>query len=160
MRNARGATLVELLIVAIISSIAMLALVAPFVAERRVSIGGRRQTEAQRDAQIGLRAMARAARESSSYIRPAANNVTFTDTTGGAPCTRQFQQVVTAGNSQLVLTDGCAGTVVTLIGGRSQVSIFNVDVVNTRLVRVQLGVTHETQGSETVQTELYLRNAP
>ena len=61
--NRRGVTLIELLITVMIGAIAMFALVPPFIAEGNFFRKGKRQTEAQRDAQMVLRAMARAVRE-------------------------------------------------------------------------------------------------
>ena len=152
----RGFTLIELLIAMLISGIAFFGLVVPFVGERSFWMSGSRQTEAQRDAQIGLRAMARVARESSLYTVNGAGDITFTTGCG----THRFQGGPTFG-SQLRLIDGCAGgaTRVLIDGGRSQVTTFTVTAVNSRLVRIQLVVTHQNQGVEQMETELFLRNA-
>src|SRR3989338_6543618 len=66
IQSRRGVTLIEVLMVVVISAIAMFALVPPFLAEGSLFRKGKRQTEAQRDAQMALRAMGFAARESNS----------------------------------------------------------------------------------------------
>ncbi len=66
LHNQKGVTLIEILIVAIIGAIALIALAVPFMAERRFSGLGKSQIEAQRDAQLVTRAIARIARESSA----------------------------------------------------------------------------------------------
>ena len=150
----------ELLVILVIGSIAMMALAAPFSAERSLWGTGKRQTEAQRDAQIALRAIARVAHESSAYAI-AGNAITFT-----APCgPRQFSLV--SGN-QLRFTDNCppAKTLTLIDGLRSQVANFTLTpVITNRLVRIQLQVTNRLRTTDTQQrselliTELYLRNA-
>ena len=66
--NRRGVTLIEMLIALVISAIAMMALAVPLIAERAMVGSGKAQTEAQRDAEMVLRAIARAALGSDQYI--------------------------------------------------------------------------------------------
>ena len=148
--NERGVTLIEMLMAIIISAIAFMALAMPFVAERSFSVRGQRQTEAQRDAQLATRAMARAVRQSSAYN----GNGTFT-----VPCgTQQF----TVANSQLRLVNsaGCGGQTLVLIdGGNSRVTNFAITLVTNRIVHVAITVTYQNQADEVLDTELFLRNA-
>ena len=156
MKNERGFSLIELLITMIISSIAMMALAVPFMAERSMWATGRQQAAAQRDAQMALRTMARVAREGNNYVINA-NSITFT-----TPCgTKVFQ---TAGNSsqQFEMVDNCAApsqTVTLIDGTRSRVTQFNPTAVTTRLVQIQFQITNEGQENEQLQTQLFLRNA-
>ena len=158
--NQRGLTLMELMIAMIIGSIALLAFTIPFVAQRSFLVSGRRQTEAQRDAQIAFRSMALAAREGTSYlVNPTGSAITINYTFLG--CNRQFQ-LGGAANSQLLLIDNCAvpAQVVTLIDGiRSRVTQLVFTPVTIRLVNIQLQVTHEGRENELLQTQLFLRNA-
>ena len=155
--NKHGVTLVELLIALVISSIAFFGLALPFIAERVFWAGGTQQTEAQRDAQIGMRAIARAVRQSKSCVITAPGDVTFTIT---ATCIHRFRGGPTFGN-QLRHTETCSGgSTTTLIdGGRSRVTQFTVTKVGTKLVRVRLVVTNQARGIEDMETEFYLRNA-
>ena len=146
--NRRGVTLIELLITVVIGAIAFFALAMPFIAERASWGAGNRQTEAQRDAQMGMRAIARTARASSSY-----NAVTgFTVACG----TTTFTKV----GSQLLMNN--CGTPLTLINGvKSQVASFSITPVGTKLVSVVLRVTRVGgQEDEQLQSQLFLRNAP
>lgn len=164
-----GVTLVELLITIVIGSIAFMALAVPFVAERAMNLSGQAQAEAQRDGQMVMRAIARAARESTQYNSGVFSVIcagpdgifgTGDDVTG----TRQFIQTGT----QLTLQDTCTGQTITLIDGvRSRVTTFTMtEPVNDRLVRVQLVIQHEPRVGggriqlETMETEVHLRNGP
>ena len=73
-RAHRGVTLVEVLITVVIASIAMMALAVPFVAERSFWGVGKRQTEAQRDAQLAMRTIARMGREGATYYLDSPEN--------------------------------------------------------------------------------------
>ena len=162
----RGVTLLELLITIIIGSIAMLALAIPFGAERRFWVTGKAQTEAQRDAQLVLRAIARGVRESTGYAGGGSFNVvcgpgpdgrygTADDVTG----TRQFVQ----SGAQLQMSDSCVSQTVTLIDGvltPSQVTSFSIASIpgTTKLVQVQLNVARGQQ-NESLVTQMFLRTA-
>ena len=154
----RGVTLIELLITVVIGAIAFFALAMPLIAERSFSASGRRQAEAQRDAQMALRAMARVTREGSAY-NPATNAFTV-------PCgTVTFE----AHGDGSFHRHGCLGDATLIDGsiGRSKVTSFTVTpVIANKLVQIALTVTHQlratnpTTRSETLVTNLYLRNAP
>ena len=162
LRNQRGVTLLELLIVIIISVILVLTAMVPFVAERLFWGRGRRRVESQQDAQIVMRAIERVARESSLYAVNA-NQITFT-----SPCgTRQFQ-LAGASNNQLQLVNNCVSPAQTLTfidGNRSRVTNWVITPVNTKLVTIQLRVAHRLlatdprEENETLVTEFFLRNA-
>jgi type II secretory pathway pseudopilin PulG len=163
-----GVTLIELLITIVISTIALLALTAPFVAERSFWGIGKRQTEAQRDAQVALRAIARAAREGNAITTPLAgfSGNTFTFTTPSCP----VFGITFSGDplsGQLLMTDGCAGGLpIPLIDGvRSRVNNLVFTGITNKLVHIQLDVTHRLRTTdpnvqnELLQTEIFLRNA-
>jgi len=166
MSRRQAFTLIELVITMVISTLALLALSVPFMAERTFWGAGNRQTEAQRDAQVALRALGRAAREASSYAvmnpGPTLGQLTVTGP-GGVTC-------VTGGpaaGGQLLLGNGCAdpAPLVLIDGVRSRVASLQVTPAGTRLVRVRLLLQHRlrvtdvTVEDELVETELYLRNA-
>lgn len=159
----RGVTLVELLMAIVIGAIALMALSAPLIAERSSWVIGQNKTEAQRDAQMALRAMARVARQGSDYAIAinALGDITFT-----TPCgARRFQGGPTFGY-QLKLIDGCAGQTFTLIDGvRSQVISFVPTMVTAKkLVTIQLNVSRRSSATdpriqtESLVTDLFLRN--
>ncbi len=137
----------------VISTIAMMALAAPFVAERRLWLLGTAQSESQRDAQLVLRAIARNVRQSTSYS-------VGTNTFNLACGTRQFR-LAGASNNQLQMVDNCwpIKTITWIDGNRSQVTSFVITPVNSRLVQVQLDVRYNNRESESLTTEIYLRNA-
>ena len=155
-----GVTLVEMLITVVIGAIALFALAVPLVARSSFEISGNAQAEAQRDAQLGLEAMERVARASNRYtVGGGGNSITFTDPAG---CVLSFQGGPAFG-SQLLMSPGCgaAATVPLIDGNRSQVTAFAVTTVRAnRLVRVNLTVLHRGRETESLQTELFLRNAP
>ena len=168
LRNQRGVTLLELLIVIIISVILVLTAMVPFVAERLFWGRGRRRVESQQDAQIVMRAIERVARGSKNYTYPVGGNpnrIDFTDTAG---CTRQVQ-LAGASNTQLQLVNNCVSPTpppLTLIdGNRSRVTNWVITPVNTKLVTIQLRVAHRLlatdprEENETLVTEFFLRNA-
>lgn len=159
-----GVTLIEVLITLVIGSIAMFALAAPFVAERSFWGTGQRQTEAQRDAQLALRAIARAIREGSTPSLAPGNPPDAT-LTFNVPCGAGVANVTFSGGpsfgGQLQMIDSCSGVTSTLIDGvRSRVTDLLFTGVSTKLVRVQIDVTHQNQEHEFLVTELFLRNAP
>jgi prepilin-type N-terminal cleavage/methylation domain-containing protein len=147
----RGVTLIELLITVVIGSITLCALAMPFIADRSFWASGRGQSEAQRDAQMVMRAIARVARESTGY----------TAATGFQPPvgpSRQF--CLQAG--QLFLADTCTNpttSVLLIDGNRSLVTNLVIAPITNKLVRIQLEVTHLNRGTEQLETELLLRNA-
>ena len=155
--SRRGVTLIELLIALVISAIAFFALAMPFIAERSFWLSGNRQTEAQRDAQIAMRAIARVARASSSYaIANGGAKITFT-VPGSTPC---FQGGPAFGSQlQLFTTCGTPPPALLIDGNRSKVTSLVMTAVNTKLVRVQLQVTYQNQKNELLVTNLLLRNA-
>ena len=142
----------------VIGAIAMFAVAAPLIAEGDFFRKGKRQTEAQRDAQIVLRAMARAVREASAYN---VGTNTFT-----VPCgSVQFEAHPDGSFHQ----HGCLGDV-TLIDGtlnRSKVvePTFSITPVTSKLVHIHLDVTHRLRAgdpgieNEVLDTELFMRNA-
>ena len=162
-RRCAGVTLIELLVTLIIAGIAFFGLAVPFFSERSFWRQGERQTEAQRDAQVGLRALARSAHGSSSHnlvVGTTASSITFNVLCpGGGAGTRQFIGTPGAGN-QFQLIDSCSGQTTTFIdGNRSQVIAWQATAVTPRLVRVRMQVTQGNQSNELLETEVYLRNA-
>ena len=156
--NERGVTLVELMVTMVLGTIVLLAAVMPFIAERSFWATGRRQAEAQRDAQMALRAMARTARQGQGYTVNGTSDLLTLNFTG---CNRQFQRSGAA-NEKLLLVDNCVApaTTQTLIDGtKSRVTQLAFTAVTSKLVTIQLQVTHENQRNETMQTNLFLRNA-
>ena len=166
----RGVTLVELLIAMVIGFIAFFALTAPFMTERSFWSAGRRQAEAQRDATLALRAMARLARQSQSYTVSFPGGpsgpvrVTFNHCPCGASFVNSFfEGGPTLGAGRFEMTDSCVnpGVATALIdGNRSRVAGFTVTAVNARLLNLQLVVSHEGLETESLETQLFLRNAP
>ena len=162
MNNQRGFSLLELLIAMIISSIALLGAAAPFIAERSFWASGKRQVEAQRDAQMALRSMARFARQGNGYvIGGSSGNVTIVFTRpSGNVC---FEGGPTFNNGQLRRFDGTCGSpapTILIDGVRSKVTqLVFTSVTTNKLVNIQLQVTRENQQNETLQTDLFLRNA-
>ena len=159
-RYSAGVTLVELLVTLIIAGIAFFPLAVPFFFERSFFRQGERQTEAQRDAQVAMRAIGRVARGSSGYlINGAADQVTFSDP-AVAPCTPFFQGGPNFAG-QFVMSDGCPvpQTTALIDGVRSQVVHLRFDpVVAGRLVRAHIEVVREGQEREHLETEIFLRN--
>lgn len=169
----RGVTLIELLMTIVIGSIAMLGMWPPFVAERVFWNKGKRQTEAQRDAQMGLRAIARVAREGNGWDSlTLVNTPSFSriDITTGTSCgiwRIEGGPALPGGPGQLqMLNEACPPNPRTLIDGvRSRVTNFRITtIVPNRLMRVHLEVSHRLRTSdprteqEILETEIYLRN--
>ena len=168
--NRRAVTLIELLITIVIGSIAMFALAVPFSAERIFWLSGRARTEAQRDAQLALRAMARVARQSACYDIVGADQVTlYAGPRVGLACTGATNGCFRRVGNQFESYSGtlCTGVSPALVidGGRSQVtalSIIRSAAGSDRLVQAQLTVRNTAgsqQQTEQLLTELYLRNA-
>lgn len=150
----RGVTLVEMLIVAIIASVATLTLAVPFSAERHFWVRGKSQTEAQRDAQLVLRAIAREAREGSSYT-VISNQLSVVVPGCG---TSTFERLPADGSLRL---RGCDGTERVLINGTSSPSKateFTPTVVSSKLVHIRLNVLYNNRENELLETDLLLRN--
>lgn len=171
MMNRRGVTLIEVLMAVVISAIAMFALVPPFIAEGSFFRKGRRQTEAQRDAQVALRALARTARQSGFYqIAGVAgsNTVTFYDKAPaqGGVILGCFQGGLAFGSQFQMDAAACTAASPALIdGSRSRVQSFTAtQVIPNKLVRLRLDVAHRlrptdpTPENEVLETELFLRN--
>jgi len=159
----------------VISSIAVLAMWPPFVAERVFWNKGKRQTEAQRDAQMAMRAMARVARQSntSTVFNPSSPPSNFTEIEflnpfGGSGCFTGFVGGAFAGQLWLRETCESPNTTVLIDGVRSRItSIAAEEVVDDRLLRVRVVVSHRLRGGpnpdprqedEILETKLFLRN--
>ena len=165
--SRRGVTLIELLMALVIGAIAFFALTMPFIAERSFWGSGNRQTEAQRDAQMAVRALARVARQSISYaVAGGGTQVTFAAPGGGAPSC--FRGGPAFGRQlQLYASGVCGSGPATLLidGNRSRVTSLVLTSVTGRLVRAQIQVTYQNQQGQNQQpallvTNLFLRNAP
>ena len=112
-----GVTLIELLVTLIVSVIVVLTMTVPFMAERLFWGTGKRQTEAQRDAHLGMRAIARAARESKTFA-----GTTFTRPSG---CTITFTNV----SGQLRIQDTCRAVDDLIIRSPSEITAFSMTLV-------------------------------
>ena len=162
----RGVTLIELIMTMVIGAIAFFALSVPFVAERSLWGSGTRQTEAQRDAQVILRAIARTARQSGYYqITGAAgsNTITFYDKppAQGGVIRGCFRGGVAFGNQFQMDSTACSAASPALVDGvQSRVATFSITPIGTKLVNVQLRVTRlGGQENEQIRSQLFLRNA-
>ena len=168
-----GVTLVELLVTLLIAGIAFFALAVPFFSERSFWRQGERQTEAQRNAQVGLRALARSGRESSGHnlvVGTSSNTITFSnvicpgpDGIRGTPDDFTISQQFTGnpgGNGKFQM-DSCSGgpPVDFIDGNRTRVTFWQATAVTARLVRVRMQVTQKGEKNELLETEIYLRNA-
>lgn len=174
MLTRRGVTLIELLMTIVIGSIAMFSLAPVLIAEGQLFRKGKRQTEAQRDAQMALRAMAWSGRESNGCnitIAPNSIRVEFTKTDeSGIPVRECFDGRPTSqtGNGQLSFNPGCevfGGGVVLIDGVRSRlVEMTATETINNRLLNLHVLVSHRLrttdpyQEDEILDTELFLRN--
>jgi type II secretory pathway pseudopilin PulG len=152
-RSRAGITFIEVLITIIISAIAVLAAGTPLVAERTFWSAGKRQTDAQRDAQLVLRAIARAARESASF-QIVGNAVTFhSGIPPAAPnCTAAFTW--SPGTGQLITQRPCSAGPITL---STDVASFLPQQIQSNLVQISVQVV-KGQQSELLVTDLFLRN--
>ena len=176
-RSEQGTTLIELLVVSIIGVIVLMALTLPFVAGTSFRKSGERQTEAQRDAQLILTTMAHASLDSTgnpsySLSGPSgARKITFTRNCGASTYQVYFEggPAYNGGSGPLGQfhwhDNGCGNPAkdITLINGvRSRVTNFTLTSISNKLVKINLSVTHTTQGNqevETLETQLFLRNA-
>jgi prepilin-type N-terminal cleavage/methylation domain-containing protein len=157
--NARGVTLVEVLITVIISSIALLAMAVPFVAERSFWATGQRQTEAQRDAQLIMRALTRVARESGSFAIDADGaGVRFYLDPNRTDC-RAYFRGGPAFSGRFERYERCGAEPTVLIEGQSRLRAIVFEPVDWNLVRVRVDVTRQNREDERLETDLYLRNA-
>ena len=174
---SNGVTLTEVLLATVIGAIAMFALAVPLVAERTFWGTGKRQTEAQRDAQMTLRAIARVGRAALKHkvgVPPSgegSGEIEFTDAEGntisflgGPKGNSEF------GDGQFIVENEHGGnpdgqTEVLIDGVRSKVADFEVTSIAQQLVHVRLQVAHSLQGGdprtedEILETDLYLRNS-
>lgn len=166
-KRPSGVTLVELLIALVITGIAFFGLAVPFFSERLFWRWGEDQAEAQRDAQLALRAVAWQGRGSSGYtVSAGGQQISFDVVCPGAdavpgteddfPGSRQFSLA----GSAFQMLDGCSGSTVVLIDGvRSQVAqLVFAPVIANRLVSVRMEVVHEGLRNELLETEIFLRN--
>ena len=178
--STHGVTLIELLMAVIISAIAFFPLAMPFIGERSFWGTGERQTEAQRDAQMVLRTMARAARECHAYstgtggFLPGATLLSF-DSCANDPIYPAGSRCFAGGpaylgGTMIFRSTNCQTipSTIVLIDGtrRSQVVNFTVTpIVPNKLVRVHLEVSHRRTTTDTrvrneiLETEIFLRNA-
>ena len=171
--NSRGISLVELLMVIIISSIAFIAISIPFISERSLTAIAQRQTEAQRDAQMITRSIARVAHDSSNYVAAPGvvgltqnSQITFT-TSGVGGCQITFQGGPGFNAGQLQRVDQCTASTALLIDAiRSRVLEFTPTQINSKLFKIKLNVAHrntatwanEPTRNEIVETQIFLRN--
>ncbi len=157
-KRCRGISLVELLTAMTISTIALSGLAVPFLAERTFWLSGESQAEAQRDAQLALRAMALVARESNGHAAFASGDqIIFANPYAG--CSFLFQGGQNFGGRFQVVDVGCTDQTTVLIdGNRSVVTNFVVQPITPKLVSVQLVVRHRNRRNETLQTQIFLRN--
>ena len=178
----RGVTLIELLMVLVISAIAMFPLAIPFVADRAFWGSGKAQAESQRDGEMVMRAIARFARESKEYplafLLPGPNHgrIQFVKPSGEQMCFeggpnfpgnpgKLYMGSLSAGGNCVIgqgtmLIDGNRSKVTNTTGNTG----FSIIPINSKLVRIRLEVTHEAiagsgrQENEVLETEIFLRN--
>ena len=161
----------------IISTFALIGVSLILVKGIVASGAGTRQAGSQQDAQLALRGIARVARESKNYVVNTPNDVTFfappqvVDSLthgGGAGAFCLGWQIRSVGQI-LELSFVGAGCPISpppwIDGNRSKVAQFTVTGVSAQIVRIHLDVTHQLgandprQEMETLNTEIYLRNA-
>ncbi len=165
MRGYRGVTLIELMITTVIGSIAFMALAVPFVAERRFWVTGNAQVEAQRDAQMAMRAIGVVARESGDYrILDSGGNVRLRFE---LPCgNKEFRRGPAFNGGQLEFrniscppSEGPPSSIL-IDGVRSRVTELTfTPVIDDKLVHVRLVVAHQNLADEVLETDFYLRNS-
>ena len=174
--SRRGVTLIELLMAIVIGAIAMFSLAPLLIAEGNFFRKGKRQTEAQRDAQMALRAIARVARGSDNFNNPGPSSAcvplggfhTLQCDGGGVACIR-YNWVGDALSQITNFSTSCTnhpnGTVTLIDGVRSKVTSFLITSITSKQVQVQINVTHQLRTgdprieNELLQTELFMRNA-
>ncbi len=172
--NQKGMSIVELLIAVLISSIVFFGLVVPFIADRSFWGAGRRQAQAQRDAQLALHTIARYGHESAGYTwvgsggqYTIAFNVPCPGVTPGPGVpigtgTVVFQTGPSFNKGRFDMVDNCSGgkRAILIDGVRSKVTNFVVTPISSgNLVTVKLKVTYENQMSETLQTQVFMHNS-
>lgn len=139
----------------------MLALSAPFMAERRFWITSNAQAEAQRDAQLVLRAIARHIREGRTY--EVLNGGQELRVGGPWVCTvSPFMKVFELHAGGELHFHDCNGNTLVLIDGiRSEVQNFTVTPIamTNNLLHIQLDVLYNNLENEVVETQVFLRNA-
>lgn len=159
-----GMTVIEMMIAIAVALIMMFAMAMPYSAEKLFWRQGEKQTAAQRDAQLIMRTIALAARES--------RGVTVTQPAGGhtqvifdKPCGASgFANVIFDGGPNFnggafQETNHCSGATATMIDGvRSEVLAFDANVIGTNLVKISVDVLNENLKQEQLTTQLYLRN--
>ena len=151
--NERGVTMIELMIAVIISAIALMAVAIPFFAERSFWARGKRQSEAQRDAQMILRAIARVARESSGCDASSSTVLSCTPVSGGDVC---FQR--SGGQFQMGDCGAPVSAWTTLLDGtKSALTQFNASE-GPKIVKIQLEVTREGKEKALLETHIFARN--
>ncbi len=167
-RARRGVTLIELLIALVISGIAMMAIAMPFVAERAFWRHGMQQTQAQRDAQLAMRAIARAARGSTGYTisssGPSKAKITFATSQVCAGNNQIFDGGPNVGSG--ALTSQCGSNAAQYLINRpgdqtgSKVTELRFQSASTsNRVHIIITVTTKNNESERLETDVYLRNA-
>lgn len=162
--SRRGFTLVEGLMAVIISAIALMTLAVPFLAQQRLWRQGWTQSEAQRDAQIVMRSIARSARQASAVAVSTVSGYERVDLTvpsGSGNCTVTFEGGAALNGGQLRKIDGCDSNTQTLLidGVRSRVGTFSpTRLGNGTLLSVDIDVITEDQENEPLSTTVFLRN--
>ena len=159
MKHRAGVTLIELLIAVIIGSIVMFALALPLVAERSMWGRGQRKTEAQRDAQMVMRAIARAARQSSQFS--ASGGLLQLSSCDGASLMviQGGPQSTLSDKNQVRMTD-CGGRTATLIDGqKSRATQLTFSRITGSLFKVHLEIMRDGREKAVLETTLYARNA-
>ena len=159
-RLPRGVTIVELLIVILISGMVYLAATVPFAAQSTLRTTGNARAESQRDAQAALTMLARLAHQGSgpnlAVGAAPTNTLTFTTVCAGggtAPVTAS----INANRFQLV--NNCtAVTSVANDGARSQTTALTFTRPSAKLIQVALTVVYNNRAQETLTTNLFLRN--
>ncbi len=164
MTRRCGFTLVELLVVIVIVSIALASLMIPFVAERAFWRTGDRQAEAQRDAQVVLEGMARAAREASAYTiinDGAGGNGYIQFTINGQQVEFQGGPAFSPSGTFEMRNLATAVTSQWIDGVRSRVTSFTLArpiASSDKLVRARLVVAQQGTEDEVLETEIFLHN--
>ena len=155
-----GFTLVEMLVTILMSALVFFSLAMLLSTAQSFRGSGENQTEAQRDASLVLKTMARIARQSTSYtISLNGAKVTFTS---GA-CSPSFQggPTIGPGGGQVQMSDGCSTLATTLLidGAWSRATQFQMTVVSSKVVHARVQITYQGRQNELLETDLFLRNA-
>jgi prepilin-type N-terminal cleavage/methylation domain-containing protein len=156
--SRRGITLVEVLITVVIGSIALCAMALPFVAERSFWATGQRQTEAQRDAHLVMRAISRAAQESGSVaLDPDGAGARFFLDPNRTVCQAYFRGGF-AGSGRFEWYPRCGRQPTVLLDDDSRLRTLAFEPVSRNLLRVRVEVTRKDREDERLETDFYLRN--